>query len=75
MNSGLVVAVKLCRHPQLRLRLFQAPSAVRANGFTKENVANFVVIFEPVQLLINISPHRLFNCGETSLIVVKHDAG
>jgi hypothetical protein len=36
----------MCRHPQLRFRKSQAPSAATATEFTKENIAKFVVVLK-----------------------------
>jgi len=61
----------MCCHPRLRLRIFLVTSTARVKGFTKINVAKFFDIFEPLLLLINFSPNRLFNYEETGLIVVR----
>ena len=47
----------MCRHPRLKLRKHRVTSASRVQGFTKENVAKFFYIFEPVLLMINFYPH------------------
>lgn len=62
----------ICRHPELSLCKPQATSAARINRFTKENVAKFFDIFEPVLQLFKFSPHHLINCDETGLTVVQH---
>ena len=62
----------MCRHRRRKLRKHQVTSASRIKGPAKSNFPKFFDIFEPVLLLINVSPHRLFSYDETGLIVVQH---
>ena len=60
------------RHPLLSFRQPQPISIARAQGFTKEAVAEFFRILRPEMVKINFRPNRVFNVDETGITVVQH---
>lgn len=62
----------LARHKELSLRTPQGISYARIKSFTKENVAAFFDLYEPLLEKINQNPARIFNCDDTGLTIVQH---
>ncbi|KAJ4446582.1 hypothetical protein ANN_13279 [Periplaneta americana] len=62
----------LGRHQELSSRKPQRTSMVMIRGFNQENVIKFFDTYEPLMIIINHSPNRLYNCYETGLTVVQH---
>lgn len=62
----------LARHKELSLRMPQGISYARIKSFTRENVAAFFDLYEPLLEKINHNPARIFNCDETGLTIVQH---
>lgn len=55
------------RHPQISLRVPEATSAARAQGFNRVAVGRFHDQLAEIMVSKNISPNRIYNVDETSV--------